>query len=852
MPLFSLKLPAGMQKNGTLLQAAGRWYTGTLVRFYEGSVRPVGGWQELTASQDVATEQFGDTFVDEGDGTDLPDHTPSGSPASFAWTTGSYTTLTPKTFYVDTDTGYTDVALLYNSTGWGIGNTEAVNVADGVPDSADYAVHAHLTFPVGSDRFWWLGVSGRGAADGGSCYRLELNDNDGELRLTAIDSTGATMATDSYTFTPVAGQEYLLTLQMRGTAITGLVDGVEYVSLTDSTYTTAGFAGVFGRKDADGGTGEAFLSDFSVTGLDNTTITLSGVPRAVLGWRGNDGSQAIGVGTNSHLYAQMLGHLYDITPSGFTTGNADATVGTGVGNYGDGNYGDGPYGGGGAAQGSYVPPDVWHLDTFGEYLVGCMSPSDGDLYYWDRVTSNVAVLMTGAPSDNQGIVVTPERYVVAIGANGNVRDVRWAAQESLTNWTESAQYATGTLTSDATAPSDGDTVTIGSKTYTFKTTLGTADGEVLIGGSAANALSHLKEAVNLTGSPGTNYTTATTANTQVSAGTLTATTLVFTALSSGTAGNTIGSTETSSHLSFGGTTLSGGTDDGGAGNFTLEGKGALVAGRRSKGETLLWTTDELYAMRYIGGTLVYAFEKMGSQCGLIAANAMAQPGILTVWMSHRGFFLYDGNVQPLPSEVSDYVFSDFNAVQQGKVTAYTLAEFGEVRWHYPSSQSEENDRYVTWNYRENHWAVGELERTAGCDAGALDYPVLAASNGKLYEHERSYSRLDTDGVTELVPTVEAGPVQLGDGDQVFYVSQMVPDERNPANIPGPDLGNVALSLFTSFYPGEDEVEHGPFTVNKLTDCRFSGRWVRPKLTEVVAGDWRFGELRMDGKPGGRR
>ena len=54
----------------------------------------------------------------------------------------------------------------------------------------------------------------------------------------------------------------------------------------------------------------------------------------------------------------------------------------------------------------------------------------------------------------------------------------------------------GTLTSTVVSPTDGDTVTIGSKTYTFKTILTPTEGQVLIGGSAAIALRNLKSAIN--------------------------------------------------------------------------------------------------------------------------------------------------------------------------------------------------------------------------------------------------------------------------------------------------------------------------------------------------------------------
>jgi len=55
------------------------------------------------------------------------------------------------------------------------------------------------------------------------------------------------------------------------------------------------------------------------------------------------------------------------------------------------------------------------------------------------------------------------------------------------------------------AISDGDTVTLGTKTYTFRTALTPAEGEVLIGGSVAAAFDNLKSAVNHEGTPGVDY-----------------------------------------------------------------------------------------------------------------------------------------------------------------------------------------------------------------------------------------------------------------------------------------------------------------------------------------------------------
>lgn len=131
---------------------------------------------------------------------------------------------------------------------------------------------------------------------------------------------------------------------------------------------------------------------------------------------------------------------------------------------------------------------------------------------------------------------------------------------ALKNTAGDAVKATGTLTSDATAPSDGDTVTIGGYTYTFKTALtsSTAAFEVLIGASAAVALDNLKSAINASAGGGTTYGSQTYAHPDVTATTNTDTTQVVEARNAGTEANAIATTEASTHLSWGAATLASG------------------------------------------------------------------------------------------------------------------------------------------------------------------------------------------------------------------------------------------------------------------------------------------------------
>lgn len=117
--------------------------------------------------------------------------------------------------------------------------------------------------------------------------------------------------------------------------------------------------------------------------------------------------------------------------------------------------------------------------------------------------------------------------------------------------------ASSTLTSTGVNVTDNDTATIGSTVYRFKNTLAAAY-DVKIGASAAATLANLKAAINASGTPGTEYFAGTVIHPTVSAGAITATTLVITAKTAGPGGNSIATTDTATTLSFTGSTLAGG------------------------------------------------------------------------------------------------------------------------------------------------------------------------------------------------------------------------------------------------------------------------------------------------------
>lgn len=161
--------------------------------------------------------------------------------------------------------------------------------------------------------------------------------------------------------------------------------------------------------------------------------------------------------------------------------------------------------------------------------------------------------------DRVEVAITGEFiYLIASGAI-NAGDEVMIAGDNVAAFSDAVK-AYGTLTASG-AISANEAVTLGSTTYTFKSTVSSAN-DVALGATTEGSLNNLVKAINASGVAGTDYGTGTTANASVSAELTSSTTVKVTALAAGTAGNSIASTETGENLAFGAATLANGAATG--------------------------------------------------------------------------------------------------------------------------------------------------------------------------------------------------------------------------------------------------------------------------------------------------
>ena len=328
-----------------------------------------------------------------------------------------------------------------------------------------------------------------------------------------------------------------------------------------------------------------------------------------------------------------------------------------------------------------------------------------------------------------------------------------------------------------------------------------------------------------------------------------------------------------------------------AGTLRLQDGTKIIGALKAKEVILVWTDNALYTMKFIGAPFTFQLEQVGTNCGLIGQNAVVEIDGAAFWLSPKGFFLYDGTVKSIPCTVEDFVFDNFDTTKGQQVSAGLNNLYTEITWYYPSSNSEYNDKYVVFNYGESAgvpggvWYTGTEARTSWIDSNVYPnpfatkydstsdgtFPVIVGQDSlgqtTYFEHEVGTDQLNPNGTTTTVTSfIQSFDIDLESrakdargrstgpkvaGEIFIAMRRFVPDFKTLA-------GNAKVSLNVKRYPQQSSSQTAlsPFTITSSTDkkdTRARGRFVSVKIENDASSEsWRFGTLRLDVQPDGRR
>jgi hypothetical protein len=212
-----------------------------------------------------------------------------------------------------------------------------------------------------------------------------------------------------------------------------------------------------------------------------------------------------------------------------------------------------------------------------------------------------------------------------------------------------------------------------------------------------------------------------------------------------------------------------------AGGLRLSHGSEIIAAAQTRQEIVVFTDMSVYSLQYLGPPAVWGATLLADGVSIIGPNAVAVASGVTYWMGVDKFYKYDGSVATLVCDLKQYVFSDINLFQGYQAFAGINEAFNEVWWFYCSANSTVVDKYVIYNYTENIWYYGTMQRSAWIGADVSDYPVAATYSQNLVNHEVGVDNNETATPLPLNAYIESAQWDVGDGDSFTFIRRVLPD-----------------------------------------------------------------------------
>ena len=544
--------------------------------------------------------------------------------------------------------------------------------------------------------------------------------------------------------------------------------------------------------------------------------TLNGVGRAIITWRANNGTVNTAYGTHKKLYVEQGGALHDITPLRKTTATLSSDPLSAVNTSSTITVTDVAHG---ASTGDFVTLSGLTMGASG--LVTTEVNANHEITLLTLDTYSISVATAASATASVGGASGAAAYEISIGKINETFEYGWGTY----TW-GSSTWGTARTTS---------TVTLAPRIWSLDTF-----GEDLVASYEESAL-YTWDFSSGTSSRATTLTNAPAANNRVLVSNPDRHLLVF-GSHDGTDFDPLLVRWSSQENATDWTASSINT----AGSQRLSGGSTIVNAKRGQGQILVWTDTDLHSMQFTGPPYTFGFQQIATECGAAGPNAMVVSNSVAYWIGQHNFYIYDGSVKALPSTVRTYVFNDINKTQRSKMVAGLNQAFHEVWWFYPAVGSDENNKYVMYNYAEGVWSIGTMGRSAWVDRGTFRLPIGVDYTGVVYDHEKG----ETEDGTAMVSYIESAEFDLGEGDELFSMHRIIPDISQ-------DAGSVNVSFDAKLYPNDAAKTYGPFNITPTTEkinTRLRARQISIKFASDALLDekWRLGTSRIDIKPAGRR
>jgi hypothetical protein len=290
-----------------------------------------------------------------------------------------------------------------------------------------------------------------------------------------------------------------------------------------------------------------------------------------------------------------------------------------------------------------------------------------------------------------------------------------------------------------------------------------------------------------------------------------------------------------------------------AGEYRIPTGNKIVAVCQTQQEIFVMTDTAVYSMVFLGANdptnSIFQFTLIGTNISCASPTGVVTLNGAVYWMGLDNFYTYNGAVVNIvPNTIARFLFQQggegqYNFSQKEKIFCGLNKEFNEIWWLYPRFDEEECGHYVKYQFLDQVWDVGTIDRTVWLDKGVFEYPyaISATTNpGQLYSQENG---LTADGQA-LPAYITTAYFDIDDGENLTFCDRMVPDIDLQPNQP------VQVTIYSKKfpYPVTENTVKGPFNfdnTDNFISMRVRGRQVAVQFAAVSTGSsFALGKIRL--------
>lgn len=160
----------------------------------------------------------------------------------------------------------------------------------------------------------------------------------------------------------------------------------------------------------------------------------------------------------------------------------------------------------------------------------------------------------------------------------------------------------------------------------------------------------------------------------------------------------------------------------------LDSEGPITGSRGLGNSWVLYKKNAIYVGNYVGGDVIWAFERVPGQAGCVAHDSIVNLQSAHIFRGSDDFYVFDGNrVEPIGRRIKEFFSSDISVSFGDRILALHDKPNTLVYFFYPSTASSGSpDSGVVYNYESRKWGVHDLNVQAITEhiAGALTWDNL--------------------------------------------------------------------------------------------------------------------------------